>query len=376
MEPSHRSKFYHQRHMSAAGAYLHRYKYLLLLDADNLIFNLSRPLTEALHLPLSLTEGPDVILHMRDGGEAAASSYLLRNSPYARRFLEWWRDMAPPLHLQSVDPSRWISTPNHDNGDLVSLLMILLHNEVYLRCLSHIKPVSPHVSSMEAYDRGVLLCFRLFRGAFAEEAQRKARGLHRRLPQVQLLFTRESFLTMHTGHLWRESSGGERGDLLQRVAQRDGLSYPLKDVMCASNDIIGHGMKSIGSVYWSNMTCDVESILRGHGANEVCQWFSKEEELFIARHYCFWRSPICRGSPEEGNICINFMPPRVNSSNSHEQRITKCDLEKFNMQRWSLCVNHDICNPYITYRHFQRNITGSQAGRRKSIHEIGTPWIT
>ncbi|CAN0062843.1 unnamed protein product, partial [Ectocarpus fasciculatus] len=86
-----------------------RYQWVLVLDADVLVVNLEKSLQRF------LSSSEDVLLQMREGGEVAASSYFLRNSKFSYCFLELWRAMSPPNRAKTS----WVTTPNHDNGDLV-----------------------------------------------------------------------------------------------------------------------------------------------------------------------------------------------------------------------------------------------------------------
>lgn len=330
--------------------------------------------------------------------------------------------MAPPLHMQSTDPKQWVETPNHDNGDLVALLMTLLDREAYLNCVSYLRSSPLSVPTMVAYDRGPLLCFRMFRGALAEEDKRSALGLAKRLPQVKVFFTRESFFTMHSGYapvdkrrMTRVASGmhhhgrdlekalsyaagsrtransGSHDVLWSEVLQSNGGSVLYKDSVCAPGDLIGHGMKSIGSVYGVSSaaagrdsplgSCDKDAILRGEGANKKCKWLSLEEELLVAQHYCFWRAKVCRG--EQGiNLCIEHPSTFPNRSIPLSSKLkqkgfeaaSKCEIERFNMQRWSLCVNHGYCNPLMPYRFFVKNITVAASKGHILPLKLSQPW--
>ena len=59
----------------------------------------------------------DILLQMREGGEVAASSYFVKNSQFSRCFVDLWLRMAPPASPEAA--VKWVTTPNHDNGDLV-----------------------------------------------------------------------------------------------------------------------------------------------------------------------------------------------------------------------------------------------------------------
>ena len=81
-----------------------------MLDADVLVVDLEKPLDRF------ISRSEDVLLQMREGGEVAASSYFVRNSKFSCCFLKLWGAMSPPNNGRGRS---WITTPNHDNGDLV-----------------------------------------------------------------------------------------------------------------------------------------------------------------------------------------------------------------------------------------------------------------
>jgi hypothetical protein len=203
---------------------------------------------------------------------------------------------------------------------------------------------------------------------------------------VRVYFTRESFFTMHTGHLPVEhtSAPSATGEsiLYQAVPQVNGQGHLYKDVTCARSDLIGHGLKNIGSVYWTgdSRKCDRDMILKGHGANEVCKWLTKKEELLIAKHYCFWRSPVCWDSITGRNICMD--DDNVTSiagigmgPSNKGSAVSKCEIERFNLQRYSLCVNYDMCNPLLTFRQFRKNVTAASNRLQSFSFELATPWV-
>jgi hypothetical protein len=326
-----RNRFYHLRHPSIASHYLHKYRYLLVLDADNLVVNLSRSLDHLLTSNLRDANVTDLFFHMREGGEVTASTYIIRNSLYSRCFISYWRSLAPSDDLQS--PGHWIPTPNHDNGDLVVAIMNLINSSALLECSQHI---TSHFGS-DFYDNGELLCFRLFRGALAQ--------IRKYVPTMEIFFIREGFFRMHLGHI--PSSSSLR--LSQDPAE---MSFMRKDVACHENDIIAHGWKQIGTVFWNHThsgECNVHDYHLGNGRNPICHWLPEEEEREIVIKKCFWRSPMC--SSNRQNLCLQS---------------SSCNGEKFNLQRWELCFKYHHCDPYLTYRQFQRQF--------QSFYSLGQPW--
>jgi hypothetical protein len=325
-----RNRFYHVRHPSIVSHYLHRYRYLLVLDADNLVVNLSRSLDHLL-TPSNPQNVTDLFFNMREGGEVTASTYILRNSHFSRCFVSYWRALAPSDDLQS--PGHWISTPNHDNGDLVVAIMNLINSSALLECS---QLITPHFGS-DFYDNGQLLCFRLFRGALAQ--------IRRYVPNMEIFFIREGFFRMHLGHISSSS-------LLPSHDPTE-IAFSRKDVTCHENDIIAHGWKQIGTIFWNHSRgegCNVSGNRLGNGRNQICHWLPEEEEREIVIKKCFWRSPMCLLNHE--NVCLQS---------------SSCNAEKFNLQRWELCTKYHHCDPYLTFRQFQRQY--------QTFYSLQQPWI-
>lgn len=315
MDNMSRNRFYHVRHPSIVANYLHMYRYLLVLDADNMVVNMSKSLDHLISPNFQSKMATDLFFHMREGGEVTASTYIMRNSLFSRCFVAYWRSLAPPDDLQLS--GNWIPTPNNDNGDLVVAIMNMINPSALIRCVQHI---TPHAGT-DYYDNGLLLCFRLFRGALAQ--------IQTYLPNVQIYFVRESFFRMHLGHTAPNSLNVN--------------SLQLKDTTCHQYDIIAHGWKQLATNLWDHVgICDIADYHAGKGGNPICRWLSEEEERDIVIKKCYWRSPLCLSSQSgtKVNLCLNS---------------TYCDGEKFNLHRWELCIKYNECNPTLTIRQFHRN---------------------
>lgn len=294
-----RFQFFQLRHQDIVAKYLHLYQRLLVLDGDNLAANMSKSLDDVLLRP------EDVILHMREGGEVAASSYFLRNSQYSRCFVKYWQRMGVPQELQPRN--HWITTPNSDNGDLVGVVMCLISLEKVLQCTSFI--LDRKLSDI--YDMGMLRCFRVFRGALANISKYTDASIH-------VYYIRENFLRIHTSHrsepLLLPSTAPPTREYLLSV----------KNSACHPHDIIIHGWKALGASYWQRVQCAAGVAIDG------CLWLKAEDELNIAMEFCYWRSPVCL--TEGTNRCLQY---------------GNCAMEIFNMQRWVYCIEYGICNPHV-----------------------------
>lgn len=366
-------KFYHTRHKDVIDAHLHKYRFLLVLDSDNLVMNMSRSLDHIVNAtPLDGSHpyaNVDVFLHMREGGEVTASTYFIRNSAFSRCFVQYWRNLAPSDSELQQSNNKWVETPNNDNGDLVAALMNIIHPSIALQCSAALRSHTNNTNRHKIYDNKILLCFRLFRGALVNITQY--------VPQIKVFFIREDFFRMHSGHTITKEN------MLLR-----------KDASCHRHDVIVHGWKDLGARYWPLQrhssighnrypSCDVDVFRRGGGGNALCRWLHGGEELEIVKKHCYWRSPLCTGGstiitdmgaeelknttgaedevrsadsinrPVEvlggsdrgmsrnntgGNVCVR-----------DEDRGGSCwDRERINLMRWSLCLHHQVCDPYLS----------------------------
>lgn len=92
-----RGEFFHRRHQDILEKYLPNYQFVLNVDADSLVLDLSKSLNFYL-----TSEMPDVQLHLHESGEVTAAIYLIRNSPYSRCFLQYWAVMRPPVPEETI----------------------------------------------------------------------------------------------------------------------------------------------------------------------------------------------------------------------------------------------------------------------------------
>lgn len=259
MLPMSRGQFFHQRHRYVLHRYLPNYQYVMHLDADSLVLNLSRSLE-----PFLRDDAADVQLLMHENGEVTAAAYLLRNSRLSRCFLRYWLDWSPPHSVPAVNKALTYETLNYDNGDLVSALSDLIDASQSRRC---IRMIEVPESSVNAYLDTVVECFL--------EVVHKAPAISS-LKWLKIYLPREGFWRTHA----RRGRYGSWWDALF------GSCFP-------SSDVIGHGWKAMSRVMWEPSMCDVRAARVGLGANAKCSWHSPQDEVNVAVAYCLWRSPVC-----------------------------------------------------------------------------------
>lgn len=314
-------QFFHDRHFSVLHHHLHRFQFLLHLDADSLVLNISRSL-DAFLQPSS----PHVQLHMNENGEVTAATYLLRNSDYSRCFLQYWGNFSPPrisnnFLSEQKDSSNWSSlfsststfmytsntpyderlyeVPNYDNGDLVAAVMNMLGPNLYLTCMQVIASLPLRVTNRftNSYHQTVVECWKLFHPTLhARVTKWSGNNLKIYLPKEGYWRThsrRNRFGTSPT-HWWNM----------------------LKASCFPSSDIIGHGWKGMMRKMWpmvsdadgnydiqhvnSTRLCVTAVATLSSGGNTRCRWLDSAEELLMAQMYCSWRSPVCRPKKEMG----------------------------------------------------------------------------
>lgn len=332
MPPMSPGRYWHHRHVIVTRKYLPLFQYVLAVDADTLISNMSQSFEPYL-------SGPEhIFLHMREGGEVAASAYIIKNSFYSRCFMQFWSEIAPPQPLLlwptntgNITEDRlgqWISSPNNDNGDLVFAVMTLVNVTAALSCVAQVK--NRKLKSLR-YDLGMLRCFRVFRGALID--------LRFIVPQLRVFFIREGFFRMHLGEV--------------------GSSYPLKDTACHRHDLLLHGWRDIGVHMWPGTDverrtrCEFVMSALGSGGNRQCKWLTREEELDIVTHKCYWKSPICHtGKNDVGQIADHIWHTEVSSNLCLANKL--CDNEKRILQSWFICMQHGVCDPYVGLRRHAR----------------------
>lgn len=363
--PSVVEKFYHTRHGDVIDTHLHNYRYLLILDSDNLVVNMSRSLDHIVNLTPFDRSHPhaavDLFLHMREGGEVTASTYFIRNSAFSRCFVQYWRSMSPSDDELKQANINWVETPNNDNGDLIAAVMNLIHPDIALRCSAALRTHNSNTNRHQTYDTKILLCFRLFRGALV--------NISHYVPQMKVFFIREDFFRMHSGHTMTKEN------MLLR-----------KDVYCHQHDIIVHGWKDLGTRYWprgndndknteSYPSCDVDAFRKGGGGNTLCRWLKHEVEFAIVQKHCYWRSPLCLSNHGNDSRSTNTDTKKSVALQRSSGGVSRGDIdsnvcvrdqdsgggcwerERMNLSRWLLCLLHQVCDPYLSVVQIRKNLS-------------------
>ena len=286
MEKMSRGEFFHKRHYDVLEKYLPHYQFVLNIDADSLVLDLSKSLD-----PYLTPDVPDVQLHMHESGEVTASIYLIRNSLYSRCFLRYWLTMSPPIPeytvLKEQNKRIFFETLNYDNGDLTAALLNAVSPRLFADCMTAISELEYNfVSSLKnSYIELQIECWKqaIFRRGSELVFINDTLAAHRFLRQLKIYMPRSGFWRTHArlgrfGSWWDNLFGS-----------------------CVSSDIIGHGWKAMPRVFWgTNKTCDGDSssYLQYAVRNSNCKWLSLGEELSVARQFCLVDSPVCSSNKD------------------------------------------------------------------------------
>lgn len=240
--------------------------------------------------------------------------------------------------------------------------MLLISPRKAINCASWVKtrPIK------YAYDRGMLLCFRVFRGALAD----LSRGFGQFANKIKVFFIQEGFARLHTG------------PFNENIPARGSKSIHAKNTMChPSTDIFAHGWKRIATALWkprqfSCWNCSASKSSSSSNVcppvplkNEMCHWLTPEEEFQISRDFCFWKSPLCAQNHSARTIAEMFK--RTTESSNTCASSERCRGEILNLQRWRLCFQYDRCSPVLTLqavRSAMHNITHCESNSRDCSH--------
>jgi hypothetical protein len=264
-------EFFYHRHRYILHHFLPMYQYVLHLDADSLVLNLSRSLSPY----LDTASKQHIYLHLHENGEVTAAAYLIRNSAISRCFLNYWSNISPPhadrytstsislthtlmppsqnsflsrtshLHnpphttttttkIQSsnttyMDSTSTYEVPNYDNGDLVTGLINLLGPRIYNHCITtfaqYITPTEMK-SYTNIYHETIVKCWALLLPTLPNRVERIA-------PYLRIFHPREGF--------WRTHA---------RLGRFGGWWDELFGSCYSSSDVIGHGWKALARSFW------------------------------------------------------------------------------------------------------------------------------
>ena len=213
--------------------YLKSYEHVLHIDTDTIALNESRSLRPYLRHPAAVT------LQVRENGEVAGATYLVRRSAEAACFLSLWDTMGHATHRT---PRPMLNT---DNGVLLLLVARLLDEPAALEC---------EAQAMEVYQRfalggaGFHGMYTTYLRCFAQR-HTHAMLMERvmpRLPWLRVLFPREGFQRSYESP---EPSVGQHHAL---------VSFQPK------TDLLGHGWKAMGRLMVQPGSCAPLQVEKSH----------------------------------------------------------------------------------------------------------------
>jgi hypothetical protein len=297
-------QFFHERHHVVRQQLLRRFHFLLHLDADSLVLNISRSLDQYLR-----PDSPHVQLHMHENGEVTAAAYLVRNSAYSRCFLQYWADFSPPherqansspgVYSSALYDERLYEVPNYDNGDLVSAVMNMLGPDVYLTCMRVVASLSPKVKRqfINIYHQTVVECWKMMQPSLRAREREWSDG------NLKIYLPKEGFWRTHSR---RNRYGSDPKHWWNMVTAS---CFP-------SSDLLGHGWKGMVRNMWPLLPdergghsaprqppgaglCRAATETAASGGNPNCVWLGPTEELQVASRFCSWKAPVCLPGDDE-----------------------------------------------------------------------------
>eukprot|EP01041_Mallomonas_annulata_P011883 gene11883-24897_t len=292
------NEFFVERHESIMKTYLPYAQWVLHLDADSIVLNMSRTLDDFISRH-QLSSNPNpygsdhaIILQVRENTEITSGIYLVRNDPRSYCFLEYWRSFHPPWTPPTPQkPSRSvIPVPNNCNGALVAAVLLLATGDAGIKCLENLQ-------------------YNLITRPFPYPEQACSIKNRTRIYELSQLDTSTDLtkfgirLLWHREGLWRSHEKDDPKYAKSGLWRLFNRCYP-------SSELIGHGNKNIASeMLESHHSTQCDMNMKSdpvRSINGKCKWYNMTEEMDVLRHYCLWRSPACVTTmkKEGGNRCV------------------------------------------------------------------------
>lgn len=215
-------------------------------------------------------------------------------------------------------PNHFVANvPNYDNGNLMYLLLELIHPSLYFSCISAVyQMTSADLSSLSnVYHQTIVECFKLLLPSIQTRVSTIA-------PYIHIFLPHQGFWSTHArqdrfgkwwndlfgycyrsstiiGHGWkgmaREFWGGAGSGEHDRGIFRELYAYASDEL--SSGSIVIPLPTEENDIKPNNFSirqkCNVPGIRSGEGMNGKCIWLTDQEELDVASRYCLWASPIC-----------------------------------------------------------------------------------
>ena len=218
-----------------------RHEYILHLDSDSVFIDFQKSLGK-------WTSSPQhIFLQIRLNKEVTAAAVLVRTSAFAECFLRMWAGKG------------LIERTNHDNGDLLALMLDFAAPDLVDVC-DRLRDAD--------YEAQYIVCFSkaharllLLTDYMPISVAPPLGGFQKSLEGLGLYETDKAFQAEHPDHF--------------KLVMR-----------CWSSDLIGHGSKAIGTIFWAGRA-DHNSVVPN------CLYNTPEEELEVARRCCLWHYPGC-----------------------------------------------------------------------------------
>ena len=273
--------------------YLPTAQWVLSLDVDTILVNMSRPFS------YFLPQNKSLVLQMRETGELQSGVYFVRNDPTGYCFLRYWRSFCPPWYSNETvvkyreqefdSTSDTISTINYENGALSGAMLHLVTAEDGLRCL-----IRDNNYLIYRWSYPECHCLHKFRKSVFHLKFQTNNPL---LSFIDIYWPQEG--------LWRTQDPPLSGGRTVQFAfyNRFQRCFPSADFMI-------HGDKKIGTNFLipsQSTNCTItRTNMYENGYNTKCNWLNKSEEYDYVHTHCLWTSPVCLRSQNDSTSISRF----------------------------------------------------------------------
>ncbi len=328
------------RHAVIEANYLRRHGHVLHIDSDTIALNSSRSLR-----PFLLHADAAVSLQIRENGEVAAATYLVRRSAEAACFLRLWSELGHATHRNPIPML------NTDNGVLLLLVARLLDEPAALACEANALSAAKQAAAAAARSPRTRLsttalgnlAYRTYTACFVHSLTtamllHRLRPRHDELAWLRFYFPREgwhrSFEAPPPAADSADSPAAGEPNAPRR-ARKLVRQHPALTSFQPAADVLGHGWKQMGKVLVQpGPECAPLQTNRSLRSAVL----SAPEEAALAVQMCWWHHPIfgadafkaCHRRSGEGAVTVEYRVPTSAGAEltSHVLNLTERSVQR------------------------------------------------
>ena len=317
-----KDEFMIARHEHVQFRYLFQHQYVMHLDADSLVLNMST----SIECIIKNFRDKSLFLQMRENGEITSAIYIAKSDHRSLCFLQYWREFHPPRTSNGLI----IPVPNNCNGALVSATLWLAAGNQTTPCLSkysHEIKANADYAEYECsrhyqdklYGLGVLnnrntglYVFWPVEGLWRSHEKKNPNYFTWFADQYSSCFFQSDFIghgnkqvfvdSYYAPHFDRCALSFIPSEPITNFQMRQILSSGSKDKMF-SNDILlmqninsQQNIKMISNISKYDPNCsssNITSELVSSSGNPTCWWRLPVKEIKILRRYCIFNGKAC-----------------------------------------------------------------------------------